>query len=312
MNIDTTFITLIIIIVISMLIISYLIYYIYKVRKSITYMSVILDDIEAGNINRKLIAKHNDATSKICYKINKIIMAKNEQIIGLEKREQSYKQLMTSLSHDIKTPLTSLIGYLDAIQYDFVTGNEKDKYIEIALKKSYDLKDFIDILFEWLKLDSGELEFNFQLIDINELTRNIIIDWIPSLEQKAISYDIDIPNYELILPIDRNSYIRIINNLIQNIIIHSNANNIYIRISSKSDEVTINISDNGEGIPPDKLAFIFDRLYKCDDSRSSKGNGLGLSIVKNLVEANNGIIYVSSNPHSLTSFKIIIPINKHY
>lgn len=289
-------------------IVLHLIIQILKIRRQLKSIVVVLDDIEQGNINRRLIAKNGDMTAEICYKINKIVMNNKEQFIKLQDKEQAYKKLMTSLSHDVRTPLASLIGYLDAIHNKIITGKEKENYIIIARNKAYDLKDFIDILFEWMKLDSKECFFLFEKNDINELSRSIILDWIPMLEEYGFTYNFIIPETELFLKLDTNAFTRILNNLIQNVIVHSNGNRIDIEVVSEYNSVVIKVSDNGKGISKPDIPHIFDRLYQCDKSRSVKGNGLGLSIVRELVKAHSGEIEVLSVPNQITTFKVILPL----
>ena len=96
---------------------------------------------------------------------------------------------MTSLSHDVRTPLTTLLGYLDATHKGLVTGKDRDDYIETARRKAHDLKEYIDVLFDWFKLNSNEFALEIQSVEVAELTRNILIDWIPIFEDKqAVSY----------------------------------------------------------------------------------------------------------------------------
>jgi signal transduction histidine kinase len=234
----------------------------------------------------------------------------NSRIIELKRSEKAYKQLMTSLSHDVRTPLTSLIGYLDAIHNKVVEGAEKDGYLEIARNKAYNLKDFIDRLFEWFKLDSKERSFYFESLDINELTRSILADWIPIFEKNSITFHVDIPETECNILLDINAYTRMINNIIQNSLDHSGGNQIDISIMQKSDTAVINIFDNGKGIAEKEIPFIFDRLYKCDKSRSHKGSGLGLFIVKELAAAHHGTISAASISDEKTTFTITLPMEK--
>ena len=100
---------------------------------------------------------------------------------------------MTSLSHDVRTPLTTLIGYLDAAHKGIVNGKERDDYIETARRKAHDLKEYIDVLFDWFKLGSNEFSMNISTVDLTELTRNILIDWIPIFEDAQIDFVADIP-----------------------------------------------------------------------------------------------------------------------
>ncbi len=155
---------------------------------------------------------------------------------------------MTSLSHDVRTPLTTLIGYLDAAHKGIVNGKERDDYIETARRKAHDLKEYIDVLFDWFKLGSGEFSMNISTVDLTELTRNILIDWIPIFEDAQIDFVADIPEQPFRVQIDPDGYMRILNNLIQNVISHSQADKVEIALSGMEGNIKILLSDNGVGI----------------------------------------------------------------
>lgn len=214
---------------------------------------------------------------------------------------------MTSLSHDVKTPLASLVGYLEAIESGIVSGEEKEEYLHVAFDKSQHLKHFVESLFEWVKLDAGEQLFHFEYSDLNELSRNIMADWVPVLENSGFEYEIEIPETECSIRIDPNAYTRILNNLLQNVIVHSKGNQMILSISAKENYAIITVKDNGIGILPVDLPHIFERMYQADHSRSAIGNGLGLSIVKELVSAHKGKITVTSTPSFGTEFTITLP-----
>lgn len=281
-----------------------------KLRRVLTQLTFIKDatnDIKDGNLNRRVLAQESDLTKQICYDINEIAMNGQLQLIQQKQSEQAYKRLMTSLSHDVKTPLASLVGYLEAIETNIVSGEEKAEYIHVAYDKAQHLKHFVETLFEWVKLDAREQIFHFELCDLNELTRNIIADWVPVLENHNFEYEIDIPETEFITRIDPNAYTRILNNLLQNAISHSNGNMVFLRVSDNERQSRIEISDNGAGISPADLPYIFERMYRGDQSRSAKGNGLGLSITKELVAAHKGTIAANSTPENGTTFIVTLP-----
>ena len=119
-------------------------------------------------------------------------MSYESRLSIVRQTEETNRQLMTSLSHDVRTPLTTLIGYLDAAHKGLVTGKDRDDYIETARRKAHDLKEYIDVLFDWFKLNSDEFALEIQPVEAAELTRNILIDWIPIFEDKQVDYDIDI------------------------------------------------------------------------------------------------------------------------
>ena len=253
------------------------------------------------------LARESDLTKQICYDINEIAMSSQSRLIQQKQSEQAYKRLMTSLSHDVKTPLASLVGYLEAVESKMVTGAEQEEYIRVAMEKAHYLKDFVTALFEWVKLDAGEQIFHFEVCDLNELSRDIMADWVPLLENHDLSYEIEIPETEYMTRVDSTAYTRILNNLLQNILTHSDASKVFLTVTETEQQAKIVVADNGNGIAASDLPHIFERMYQCDHSRSAKGNGLGLSIAKELVSIHKGTITAASVPGNGTTFIIILP-----
>lgn len=279
-----------------------------RVKKQIREMSDTLEDIKNGNGNRRILSETHEIVAPLVYEINEIIVSYENRITEFRQTEETNRQLMTSLSHDVRTPLTTLIGYLDAAHKGIVTGKERDDYIETARRKAHDLKDYIDVLFDWFKLNSNEFAMDIKIIEAAEFTRNILIDWIPIFEDKQIDYNIDIPEQPFRVNLDPDAYMRILNNLIQNVIAHSHADKIEISLTKQNNDMKILVSDNGVGIEKSDLKHIFERLYKCDKGRSEKGSGLGLAITHQLAEKMNGSISVESTQGKGTTFTLLFPL----
>lgn len=275
-----------------------------RVKKQIAEMTDALIDVKNGNGNRRILSAANELAAPLAYEINEIVVSYESRLSIVRQTEETNRQLMTSLSHDVRTPLTTLIGYLDAAHKGLVTGKDQDDYIETARRKAYDLKEYIDVLFDWFKLNSNEFALEIQSVEATELTRNILIDWIPIFEDKQVDYDIDIPEQPVRARLDTDSYMRIINNLIQNVIAHSHGDKIKITLSKKENNMELLLADNGVGIEKEDLKHIFERLYKCDKGLSEKGSGLGLSIVHQLVEKMGGSITVESVPGKGAEFAL--------
>lgn len=278
-----------------------------RVREQLIIVKDALADIKNGNPNRRVLSRENDMTRQICCGINEIALANQSQLIRQKQAEQAYKRLMGSLSHDVKTPLASLVGYLEAVEDGLVSGYELEEYIHVAVDKAHQMKDYVEALFEWVKLDAGEQIFHFEVCDLNELTRGIIADWVPVLEGSGFAYEATIPLTEYFTQLDPGAYTRILNNLLQNVIAHSNGDKLVFRMAEDSEKAEITIADNGKGIAPSDLPHIFERMYQCDRSRSAKGNGLGLSIVKELVNVHKGRITAASPPSGGTVFTLLLP-----
>ena len=300
-----------------------------SINKKISESNEVLDDIKKGNGNRKILSKDNDNFSEIIYKINEIVYLYEEKLTEFRKKENANNQLLTSLSHDIRTPLTSIIGYTDAIKKELLKDGLNDKYdlqnviennntlennkiidnyIDIVREKSYYLKEYLDNVFDWFKLNSNEFYLDLKDTEITELSRNIIKSWIVIFEEKDIDFDIEIEEKEIICNLDQNAYARVINNIIQNAVEHSKTKKIQISIKESNRKIFITIKDFGVGIEPDDLEHIFDRLYKCDKARNKVGSGLGLYITKELVEKMNGCINVKSEIGKGTEFEITLEI----
>lgn len=292
---------------IALLIVLSLLSKLLRVRGQLALIRDALEDMKRGNLNRRVLAGESDATRQICYDINQIAAGSQARLIGQRQAEQAYKRLMAGLSHDVKTPLASLVGYLEAIESGIVSGGEREEYLHVAFEKSQQLKHFVESLFEWVKLDAGEQLFHFERADLNELSRNILADWVPVLENSGFAYEIEIPETECSIRVDPDAYTRMLNNLLQNAIVHSGGDRVALSVVENQGDVTITVKDNGIGISPTDLPHIFERMYRGDRSRSAGGNGLGLSIVRELVSAHGGKITAASAPGSGAEFTITLP-----
>ena len=254
------------------------------------------------------MAETHELTAPLAYSINDIVRSYEDRLLALRRAEETNRQLMTSLSHDVRTPLTTLIGYLDAAHRGLVEGEERDGYIETACRKAHDLKEYIDVLFDWFRLGSDEFSMNVMTVDLTELTRNILIDWIPVLENAGIDFEAEIPEQPFRVNLDPEGYMRILNNLMQNAVSHSHAEKIELTLSGEGGNINILLADHGVGISKEDLKHIFERLYKCDKGRSEKGSGLGLSIARQLAEKMNGTITADSEPGNGTVFSLTFPL----
>ena len=279
-----------------------------RVKVRLNEMLDALADIKAGNGSRRILSTTDELTAPIAYEINDIVSSYEKKLAAFRRTQGTNRQLMTSRSHDMRTPLTTLIGYLDAAHWGLVTGREKDDSIETARRKAYDLKEYIDVLFDWFKLNSDEFILTMDIVEAAELTRNILIDWIPVLEEKRIDYQIHIPEQPFRVRLDPDAYLRILNNLIQNVIVHSHADRMELSLSARDGKLILLVADNGVGMEREDLKHIFERLYKCDKGRSEKGSGLGLSIVRQLVEKMGGTISAESTTGDGAAFTLCFPL----
>lgn len=264
------------------------------IQRQIKEINQVLDEIIEGETDRRIIMGKYSFLSDTCYKLNQIMMDNKERIIQTKRLERRNEKLMTSLSHDIRTPLTSIIGHLDAVHYQYVHGEMNAESVRQAREKAYVLKDYLDDLFQWFKLHSKEEKAEMEPLDIVEETRAVFANWVAAFETNGISYDFVSGMDEIQTSMDRVFYERIVNNLLKNAMEHSGASKIWIEIVQNGMMAAVKVCDNGIGISEKEIPFVFDRLYKADEARSSKGSGLGLAIVRELVLIQGGKIFVET------------------
>lgn len=301
---------MIFILIILCIIILVLLYYLLERKRRIQQIIEILEARKEEESKQLFLIYSNDDIAKLQQLLNEMICDYEKQLESFLISTKANQQLMTNLSHDIRTPMTTLMGYLDVI-YSGCSSEKRKKYIKLARDKACDLKTYIDVLFEWFRLNSDEEVFNIVEVDIIELTRDVLKDWILVLEENGISYEVRLPDEEVFLKIDCYCYLRIINNIMKNILIHSYADNICIIGQKNGAQFELKIKDNGIGISNEKIKYIFERLYKCDESRMDKGNGLGLNIVKMLTEKMGGSVTAFSEKNEGTTFVICFSLEEN-
>lgn len=233
---------------------------------------------------------------------------KNERLA--RENEQKKDELIVYLAHDIKTPLTSMIGYLSLLsEIKDMPQEQRNRYIDIALDKSYRLEYLIKELFDVARFNSEKIVLEKEEINLNLMLEQIADDFYPTLKEmnKKINFTSD---EKTILYADPDKLSRVFNNLIKNAVNYSKENtDIDISILNKENQATVKITNKGKQIPKEKLDKIFEKFYRLDSSRTSKtgGSGLGLAIAKEIVELHGGRIYAESDMKE-TTFSVILPI----
>lgn len=233
---------------------------------------------------------------------------KNERLA--RENEQKKDELIVYLAHDIKTPLTSMIGYLSLLsEIKDMPQEQRNRYIDIALDKSYRLEYLINELFDVARFNSEKIVLEKEERNLNLMLEQIADDFYPTLKEmnKKINFTSD---EKTILYADPDKLSRVFNNLIKNAVNYSKENtDIDISILNKENQATVKITNKGKQIPKEKLDKIFEKFYRLDSSRTSKtgGSGLGLAIAKEIVELHGGRIYAESDMKE-TTFSVILPI----
>lgn len=295
------------IIILLLLLVSFLVYKQYSLYKNLSDMRDVIRSILAGQNKRQIFAKRDDRLGKLAFEINLLSSRYGTAQEKYENEQLAKKTLISNLSHDVRTPLVSVIGYLEAIVQGRISENQKDDYISTAYKKAEVLKDQVDQLFEFVQSDANEIKLTMEKTDVCEVMRQTLLNFLPIGENAAIEVELSIPDEEINIFADKESLVRILQNLIKNTMTHgAEGKYLGVFIKKESGSVFIDVADKGLGIDREHQPFVFERLYKADGARS-RGGGIGLAIAKELSNKMNGNIEILRSIPGDTVFRITFP-----
>ena len=269
--------------------------------------SSILREIRIDNSSRRVhIGARSHELDKLGIELNMFMDRYSDTIEKKQSLELAHKKLIANISHDIRTPLTSLLGYVEVLQKDEgISIEERKKFMDIIEKKGQSLHKLLNEFFELSKLESEDTLIRFEKNNLPEIIKGVLAAFYPEFIKKQISPEIKIPDNPLFVWGDGTSIERILQNLISNALkFGRDGGSIGIGLRQEQDKVWVDIWNDGKGIPEADMKYIFDRLYTTELSRNEKlqGSGLGLAIVKKLVEKQKGEITASSEPDKKTVF----------
>ena len=282
-------------------------------RKNNYILHEIIGSVERiieGNFNTRIYVVGNEEFSDLAKLLNDITDTFQKVEMDYKFSEESRRTLLSNISHDLRTPLTSIIGYLEALRDGIADSKEEEEeYIHILYFKALRLKHQVENIFYMAKLDADEIPMNFEVLNLSEVIRESVIDFMPKIQKDQINLTIDIKEEATKVYGDRLSILRIMSNLMENSLTHGKEGAVLgVELSSLLEEYRVCIWDKGPGISHEHIANVFDRLYMADRSRKNRsGSGLGLAIVKKLLEKHKGKIWVESKPFERTSFYFTIP-----
>lgn len=229
--------------------------------------------------------------------------------------EQELKELISNISHDIKTPLTAIKGYAEGLLDGVAdTPERREKYLRTIFSKASDMTTLVDELSFYTKIDTNNIPYHFEKVRVNDYFRDCVEDNVPELElvNVILTYESSVSEDTQVLG-DREQLKRVMNNLIGNAVKYrgdKEQGTIAVRLAEDDQMVWVEVEDNGQGISENALPNVFERFYRADASRNSKqgGSGLGLAIAKKIIEEHGGSIRAESEPGIGT--KIIFSLKK--
>ena len=269
--------------------------------------------IAEGNYDYRIPFELKGDLNRIIQSINGLVDSTMMAIEEERKIEQSKDELITNVSHDIRTPLTSIIGYLGLIEdKQYHSEEELLKYTHTAFMKAKQMKSLVEDLFEYTKVRQSSVPIYYITFDMVQLVEQLAVDFELEAAKKGIEIIVHANQKQIMMEGDTEKIVRVFNNLISNALKYGKgATQIVVDLEQISQEVVITVKNNGQMIPQKSLEQLFDRFYRVEESRSQEtgGTGLGLAIAQSIVALHGGYIYAKSNPE-WTSFIMHLTIKK--
>ncbi len=271
------------------------------------------ENISEGNLNFSLAAESNDEIGELYDSFEQMRIKLRSQIDRNIQYEEDSKELLSNISHDLKTPMTSIKGYIEGLMDGVADTPEKQsKYLHTIYNKVMDMDALIEELYLYSKLDSNTLTYNFAKINLDSYFQDCVDEISMDLESQGIGFAyFNYTDRDTVIIADPEELKRVINNIISNSIKYASPDRkleIELRITEEPEFVEIDIEDNGRGIAKQEVPLIFDRCYRTDASRTSSqgGSGLGLSIAKKIIEEHGGKIWAVSTEGAGTTICFVI------
>ena len=282
-----------------------------KTAKDIETLARGVKQISAGDFHTEIAISGEGELAHIAESIRLMEEELSALIEKERENEQSKTDLITNIAHDLRTPLTSILGYLDLLRNNQMVPEEMKKhYIEIVYNKALRLQKLIEELFGFTKLSYGKLNMNLSTLDLVQLLSQLVEESYPNFEKNNLSYDFSANVKSLLIEGDGDLLARLFDNLISNAIKYgAEGKRVLIRLRKEKEAVSVQVLNFGYVIPEKELPLIFDKFYRVEHSRSliTGGTGLGLAIVKNIVDMHHGNITVQSDMGG-TRFTVTLPL----
>ena len=286
-----------------------------QMNSMINYIGMIkegVDRIAQGDFQTEILVKGNDEFAIIAENLNKMMGEISELMDNEREVERSKNQLITNVAHDLRTPLTSIIGYMELL----VNGNNipeetRDKYLKVAYNKSLRLQKLIEDLFGFTKLNYGKIAMNIAKVDIVKLMAQLLEEFYPNFMENSLEYSLESTENQVMIEADGDLLARLFDNLINNAIKYGkDGKKLSVVIRKVDDIVHVAVINYGKVIPKEDIDKVFNKFYRVEQSRSvnTGGTGLGLAIAKNIAMMHGGDIVVQSDLYG-TIFDVTLSVN---
>ncbi|MFR3146749.1 MAG: sensor histidine kinase [Eubacterium callanderi] len=272
-------------------------------RREIRSMSRQLEDLSAGRSEKKISLTLVDARlNELATQINENMELQKQLRIDTRKSEQRLKDSIAGVSHDLRTPLTAIIGYIQMLERSGLNGEQQEK-ATIILKKANAMRELVESFFELSVIESGQSELAEEAVNFTNIVSEAVVDFIPRFEAAELEPDVDLGNKSLYIAGDTTALGLIVQNLLSNALKYT-AGRVKVALEERDGEIILTVVNEVRPDTPPDMERIFERFYTGDDCRNSGSAGLGLYIVKLLAEKMQGAVSASLENKMLSVYVV--------
>ena len=275
------------------------------IQKQLKEISQKLEKIQDTDSDENIMMFTDEqALMELLVQINRLLENQRKMKVDYRRSQISAKKMLSNISHDIKTPMTVILGYLEIMR---INGDKEDEMLLKVEQKAKRVMELINQFFTLAKLEAGDMELEISRINICEVCRENILDFYELLKQKEFQVEVKIPEEAVFIMGNKEALHRILYNLISNVIRYGLDGRYFgLVLRSVKNDVYIDVIDKGKGVEKEFAGNVFERLFTMEDSRNRRiqGNGLGLTIAQTLAQQLGGEIVLESEPNVKTTFTV--------
>ncbi len=276
-------------------------------------MQRVVTAFEEGNLEERIEVRSGDEIGRLAECFNGMADTLVDTLEELRQADRMRRELVANVSHDLRSPLASIQGYLETVHMKDgdLEPDERRRYVKTALRNAQRLNDLVAELFELSKLETKQVEPTIEPFPVAELAQDVVMQYEPQAEEQGVALDATLPERRVRVDADTGLVERALSNLIDNAVHYTpEGGQVQVRLHNEDDAVRIEVADTGPGIPEDQLPHIFERFYRVEKSRDRDkgGAGLGLAIANTIVDLHESTLEVESTMGEGTTFSFRLPI----
>lgn len=272
------------------------------------------DDLREGDLDFEILSCREQELDELCQSLESVRQRLKAASLAEAAAQEERGLLMANLSHDLRTPITAIKGYVEGIRDGVANTAEKQaRYLDVIYSKTLMLEGLVGNMTDFSEYELGRMQYHFEYVELTAFLADLCAEYKPEVESRGLTFTADVAPGPLLVTADRNKLKRVLDNLVSNAVKYGRpGGSVDLSAEIYRQGVLVQVSDNGKGIPAQALGHVFDSFYRADAARTSSvpGSGLGLAICRSIVESHHGKLWLTSQEGEGTRAFVYLPLQK--